>query len=84
MYFNVRHLLFSVNDNTPLRMINQPFKVVRHGQRLLTPYDLWYHDPDINQDDLSIKFIRRGMTNGDILSAITNKEVGLWFLSSRF
>jgi len=56
-------------------MINQPFKVVRHGQRLLTRHDLWYHDQDVNQDDLSIKFVRRGMTNGDILSAIDNKEV---------
>ena len=69
------NLLCLVNDNLPIRLVNKPFEVVRNGQRLLTRHDLWYHDPDVHQDDLAIRFIRRGMTNGDILRTDNKKEV---------
>ena len=69
-----------VNDNLPVRVVNKPFSVVRHGQRLLTRNDLWYRDPDVNQNNLELKIVRRGITNGDIINATTKREVKIDFV----
>uniref|UniRef100_H2YI76 Laminin G domain-containing protein n=1 Tax=Ciona savignyi TaxID=51511 RepID=H2YI76_CIOSA len=66
------HLL---NDHPPVRVVNQPFHLPRRGERLLTPHDIWYHDPDISDDDRELKFVRRGISNGDLLNATTLMKI---------
>lgn len=68
-------LFLVVNDNSPIRIINKPFEIARNSQRLLTRNDLWYHDPDVDQDDLDLKYVRRGITNGEIVNATSKKKV---------
>ena len=65
----------AVNDNSPIRVVNKPFEIARNSQRLLTRNDLWYRDPDVNQDDLDLKYVRRGITNGEIINATSKKKV---------
>ncbi|XP_076801534.1 chondroitin sulfate proteoglycan 4-like [Clavelina lepadiformis] len=72
-----------LNDNPPVRVVNQPFHVVRNGERLLTKHDLWYHDPDVDQDDLDLKYVRRGITNGEIINATSKRREKLFEFTQR-
>nr|XP_026689936.1 chondroitin sulfate proteoglycan 4 isoform X6 [Ciona intestinalis] len=64
-----------INDNSPVRMINKPFDILRHFERLITSYDIWYHDPDLTDNDLDLKYVRRGISNGDIVNATSRKKI---------
>ena len=64
-----------MNDNKPIRLINQPFYIVRNSYRLLTPDDLWFHDPDITNDDYDVIIERRAISNGEIVNATTKEKV---------
>uniref|UniRef100_A0A8D2QUR4 Laminin G domain-containing protein n=1 Tax=Zosterops lateralis melanops TaxID=1220523 RepID=A0A8D2QUR4_ZOSLA len=55
------------NDEKPVRVIDKIFDIVRNGQRLLTLADLCYHDPDSDFDDGQLLYIRRGISNGDLV-----------------
>ncbi|XP_048224051.1 chondroitin sulfate proteoglycan 4 isoform X2 [Perognathus longimembris pacificus] len=57
------------NDERPVRVVDKVFHVVRGSQRLLTLADLCYHDPDVDFDDGSLLYIRRGIPNGDLVRA---------------
>lgn len=57
------------NDNPPIRTIHKVFHVVSGGERLLTISDIAYTDPDIDFDDNDLEFTRRGIANGDLVSA---------------
>lgn len=57
------------NDEKPVHVVDKVFQVVRNGQRLLTLSDLCYHDPDSDFDDGQLLYIRRGISNGDLVQA---------------
>ncbi|XP_078266227.1 chondroitin sulfate proteoglycan 4-like [Rhinoraja longicauda] len=57
------------NDEKPIRVVDKVFHVVRNGQRLLTSADLRYHDPDSDFNDAQLLYTRRGISNGDLVSA---------------
>ncbi|XP_063312466.1 chondroitin sulfate proteoglycan 4-like [Pelobates fuscus] len=57
------------NDEKPVRVVDKLFHVVRNGQRLVTLDDLRYHDPDTDFDDKELLYTRRGIPNGDLVSA---------------
>ncbi|KAM4808341.1 chondroitin sulfate proteoglycan 4-like [Rhinophrynus dorsalis] len=57
------------NDEKPIRVVDKLFHVVRNGQRLLTLEDLCYHDPDTDFNDGQLLYTRRGIPNGDLVSA---------------
>lgn len=57
------------NDERPVRVVDKVFHVVRGGQRLLTPADLCYHDPDSDFDDGQLLYTRRGIPNADLVQA---------------
>uniref|UniRef100_A0A8C6V449 Si:dkey-193c22.2 n=1 Tax=Neogobius melanostomus TaxID=47308 RepID=A0A8C6V449_9GOBI len=56
-----------VNDQKPVRVIDQVFHVVRDGQKLLTADDLRYHDADADFDDGDLLYTRRGIPMGDLV-----------------
>ncbi|XP_030226760.1 chondroitin sulfate proteoglycan 4 [Gadus morhua] len=58
-----------VNDQKPVRVIDNVFNVVREGQRLLTSEDLRYHDADSDFDDGQLLYTRRGIPMGDLVLA---------------
>ncbi|KAE8636342.1 hypothetical protein XENTR_v10002945 [Xenopus tropicalis] len=57
------------NDEKPIRMVDKLFHVVRNGQRLVTLEDLCYHDSDTDFTDGQLLYTRRGIPNGDLVSA---------------
>ncbi|OCU02532.1 chondroitin sulfate proteoglycan 4 [Xenopus laevis] len=57
------------NDEKPNRVVDRLFHVVRNGQRLVTLEDLCYHDPDTDFNDGQLLYTRRGIPNGDLVSA---------------
>ncbi|XP_060490581.2 chondroitin sulfate proteoglycan 4-like isoform X1 [Panthera onca] len=57
------------NDEKPVRVVDRVFHVVRNGQRLLTLAYLCYHDPDSDFDDGQLLYTRRGIPNGDLVTA---------------
>ncbi|XP_066513057.1 chondroitin sulfate proteoglycan 4-like [Hoplias malabaricus] len=56
-----------VNDEKPVRIVDQVFHVVRDGQRLLTLDDLCYHDADSDFSDGQLVYTRRGIPLGDLV-----------------
>ncbi|XP_062334244.1 chondroitin sulfate proteoglycan 4-like [Osmerus eperlanus] len=56
-----------VNDQKPVRIIDNVFHVVREGQKLLTVDDLYFHDPDSDFDDGQLVYTRRGIPLGDLV-----------------
>lgn len=56
-----------VNDQKPVRVIDEVFQVVRDGQRLLTSEDLRYHDADSDFEDGQLIYTRRGIPMGDLV-----------------
>uniref|UniRef100_A0A3B4CRQ5 Laminin G domain-containing protein n=1 Tax=Pygocentrus nattereri TaxID=42514 RepID=A0A3B4CRQ5_PYGNA len=63
--FNISILL--VNDEKPIRIVDEVFHVVRDGQRLLTLDDLCYHDADSDFSDGQLVYTRRGIPMGDLV-----------------
>uniref|UniRef100_A0A669QD79 Laminin G domain-containing protein n=1 Tax=Phasianus colchicus TaxID=9054 RepID=A0A669QD79_PHACC len=61
------------NDEKPVRVVDKVFNIVRNGQRLLTLADLCYHDPDSDFEDGQLLYIRRGISNGDLV--LTNNSL---------
>ncbi|MEE6458211.1 hypothetical protein FKM82_000217 [Ascaphus truei] len=63
------------NDEKPVCVVDKLFHIVRNGQRLLTLEDLCYHDPDSDFSDGELLYTRRGIPNGDLVSAddLSNK-----------
>ncbi|XP_053304018.1 chondroitin sulfate proteoglycan 4-like [Spea bombifrons] len=57
------------NDEKPVRVVDKLFHVARNSQRLLTLEDLCYHDPDTDFNDQELLYTRRGIPNGDLVSA---------------
>nr|XP_039270667.1 chondroitin sulfate proteoglycan 4-like [Styela clava]XP_039270668.1 chondroitin sulfate proteoglycan 4-like [Styela clava]XP_039270669.1 chondroitin sulfate proteoglycan 4-like [Styela clava] len=72
-----------VNDQRPVRVISQPFQVVRNGERLLTKDDLWYTDADTNFSDLDLVYTRRGIADGDILNATSRRHEKIFKFTQR-
>lgn len=63
--FNVSIQL--LNDQKPIRIIDQVFQVATDGQKLLTTEDLRYHDADSDFDDGQLLYTRRGIPMGDLV-----------------
>nr|XP_006626860.1 PREDICTED: chondroitin sulfate proteoglycan 4-like [Lepisosteus oculatus] len=56
-----------INDEKPVRIVDEVFHVVKNGQRLLTLEDLCYHDADSDFDDGQLLYTRRGIPMGDLV-----------------
>ncbi|XP_041856359.1 chondroitin sulfate proteoglycan 4 [Melanotaenia boesemani] len=56
-----------LNDQKPIRIIDQVFHVAKDGQKLLTIEDLRYHDVDSDFDDGQLLYTRRGIPIGDLV-----------------
>lgn len=63
------------NDQSPIRVIDKVFHVVRNGEKSLTSKDLKYSDPDINCNPTDIKYNRRAISNGAIYDKLSGKEL---------
>ncbi|KAM8872509.1 LOW QUALITY PROTEIN: chondroitin sulfate proteoglycan 4-like [Synchiropus picturatus] len=58
-----------VNDQRPVRVINQVFRVARDGRRLLTLDDLRFQDDDTDFEDGWLVYTRRGIPLGELVLA---------------
>ncbi|XP_068595889.1 chondroitin sulfate proteoglycan 4 [Brachionichthys hirsutus] len=58
----------SKNDHVPVRVVDEVFNVVRHGQRLLTTDIIQFKDDDSGFNDTQIVFAREGILSGNIVS----------------
>ncbi|KAM6970213.1 chondroitin sulfate proteoglycan 4 [Aplochiton taeniatus] len=58
----------SQNQQAPQRLVDRPFEVVRHGQRLLTTEDILFTDADSAVNDSQIVLSREGILSGNIVS----------------
>jgi len=54
------------NDNPPIRVIDQVFHVVIHGEKKLTSNDLKYVDADIDSSASLIKYSKTYIPNGNL------------------
>ncbi|KAM4618974.1 chondroitin sulfate proteoglycan 4 [Polymixia lowei] len=57
------------NEHEPVRVVDKPFNVVRHGQRLLTTDVIQFKDDDSDFNDTQIVYAREGILSGNIVSA---------------
>ncbi|CAM1295101.1 Uncharacterised protein g1191 [Pycnogonum litorale] len=62
------------NDNPPFRVFDDPFYVVRYGQRIITTKDLQYADIDENTKSSDIQYTRRSIPNGVMVSSDSPDE----------
>ncbi|KAM3870288.1 chondroitin sulfate proteoglycan 4 [Diretmus argenteus] len=58
----------SKNEHVPVRVVDQVFNVVRHGQRLLTTDVIQFKDDDSDFNDTQIVYAREGILSGNIVS----------------
>uniref|UniRef100_A0A3B3TXG6 Chondroitin sulfate proteoglycan 4-like n=1 Tax=Poecilia latipinna TaxID=48699 RepID=A0A3B3TXG6_9TELE len=58
-----------VNDQRPVRVVDEVFHVARDGQRLVTLKDLRYRDDDSDFEDSWLVYTRRGIPMGELVLA---------------
>ncbi|KAH9492953.1 hypothetical protein Btru_023914 [Bulinus truncatus] len=63
------------NDNPPIRSVNKVFQVALQQSKRLTLDDLAFKDPDIDFNDSLLTYQRQPISNGEIISAITQEPV---------
>ncbi len=55
------------NDNSPVRLVDRPFSVIRGGEKPLLGSDLRYADADLNTSASSILYTNTHIPNGQLL-----------------
>lgn len=58
-----------VNDNSPIRIDDQPFHVVKNASKILSRRDLLFEDPDVDSNSTHIVYQRVESTNFEFCSA---------------
>lgn len=54
------------NDNSPIRVVDKPFNVIRNGEKVLSGTDIRYVDVDINTSASNIIYTKNYIPNGNL------------------